>query len=601
MFNNLFSKIMASYILIPILILSVLLIILPDHLEDYFIQAKESELVERGQLITRLFSQREDQFKGGDIDTLLSMAEELGDTSLLIIDDKGNIITQGRRMMDMMRQHHQGRQDHPKGMMHHNHNHYEHHNRIVEGLEEELEIILAGEKLIFKGKNPIFEQQMVGVAQSISPNLALFLLSPIEELQKTVIKVRNLTIQVIIAAIVLALILGYFISKGITQPLQNMQDKVKQMAAGDFKVKLEDLPQDEIGQLGRSFNYLAEKLERNIKALNKEKRKMESMLTSMAEGVLGVSMTGEILLANPRIKEIFKIESEVIEQKTIDYFNKEVVELVDQVLERKEGLSKKVDYQAKVIAAHAAPIRKEKGQLIGVIILVRDITELERLDEMRRLFVANASHELKTPLTAIQGYLEAILDGMVEEEVQGEYLKRVLGETKRMNHLVTDILNLSRLQSDQIEFNLEEVELVSLIKSVIVNLESKIKGKTVKLNGGEEVKIMSDYDRLREVIINLLSNAIKYTADDGQIEIEVVKQEELVEVILFDDGIGIPDDELPYIWERFYQVDRVRSPDSEGTGLGLAIVKEIIDGLGGEVMVESEQGVGSKFSFKLNR
>ncbi|MCK8817639.1 cell wall metabolism sensor histidine kinase WalK [Natroniella sulfidigena] len=494
MFNNLFSKIMGSYILIPILILLVLLMILPNYLEDYFIQAKESELVERSQLIARLLGQREGQLRDDDIDNLLSMAEELGDTSLLIIDGEGRIVTQGRRMMDMMSGggYHRGRNSHSmRDRMHdhdyHDHdNHLEHHEKMAEGLEEELELILSGEELTFKGENPIFEQQMVGVAQPISTDLALFLLSPIEELQQTVIKVRNLTVQVILAAIALALILGYFISKGITRPVKNMQEKVKRMAAGDFKIKLTDLPQDEIGQLGRAFNHLAKRL--------------------------------------------------------------------------------------------------------------------EKLDEMRRLFVANASHELKTPLTAIQGYLEAILDGMVEEErVQEEYLKRVLGETKRMSRLVGDILNLSRLQSDQIEFNLEEIELVSLIKSVLVNLESKLGNKTVKVNGDKEVKIKGDYDRLREVIINLLSNAIKYTADDGQIEIQVTDQKEQVEVSVIDDGIGIPDDELPYIWERFHQVDRVRSPDSKGTGLGLAIVKEIIEGLGGKIKVESQEGVGSKFSFKLNK
>jgi two-component system sensor histidine kinase ResE len=238
--------------------------------------------------------------------------------------------------------------------------------------------------------------------------------------------------------------------------------------------------------------------------------------------------------------------------------------------------------------------------LWGIIILVSDVTEIRRLDQMRRLFVANVSHELKTPLTAIQGYLEAILDGVVEnEKKEEEYLQRVLKETDRMSRLVADVLDLAQLQSEQFEFDLERVNLKNLIKSVCKNLEKGLGQRKVELNIGQDLTVRADRDKLEEVVINLLSNAIKFTTIDGSIEIKAKQNQNQVVVDIIDDGLGIPKSELEHIWDRFHQVDRARKPGQQGTGLGLAIVKEIVEGMNGQIEVTSTAGVGSKFSFSL--
>ncbi|WP_459843745.1 HAMP domain-containing sensor histidine kinase [Halanaerocella petrolearia] len=610
MLNSLFKKIMGSYIIIPLLILLALIIFLPQYLEDYLSQSKREELIRKGQLVSKIIKINSNQ---QELTESLSNLEQLLDTSLVVVNSEGRIINQGRQMRQMM-----NRPMGMNGMMKHRGmmgpgmmkskvngrgpNHMMHGSEKLLGLEDELNKVLEGKQVTFQGNSPMLKQPIiaVGIPVYTSSQLALFLISPIQGLQEMVFRIRNLTLQITLGAIILALVLGYFISRGITSPVQEMKDKAQRMAAGNFEEELNDLPDDEIGELGTSFNYMSQQLEKNMNALATEKSRMEEMLTSMTEGVLGITIDEEVVLANSKLEEIFEFEEKIINQKFSHYFPGELVELVEEVLTKGVENSYEFEWQDQIIAAQAAPVEEKTDKLWGVIILVRDVTEIRKLDEMRRLFVANVSHELKTPLTAVRGYLEAILDGVIDDEqLEEEYLRRVLRETDRMSELVTNILDLSRLQSGQMEFELEEVDLISLIESVVVNLESRLKDRDVTTNMPHSLIIETDPRKLEEVVINLLSNAIKFTTADGNIEIKVISKDDEIVVEVIDDGVGIPKTELPYIWERFHQVDRARCPDEEGTGLGLAIVKEIVEGLDGEITVESTEGVGSNFSFSL--
>ncbi|GAB6100560.1 ATP-binding protein [Halanaerocella petrolearia] len=601
---------MGSYIIIPLLILLALIIFLPQYLEDYLSQSKREELIRKGQLVSKIIKINSNQ---QELTESLSNLEQLLDTSLVVVNSEGRIINQGRQMRQMM-----NRPMGMNGMMKHRGmmgpgmmkskvngrgpNHMMHGSEKLLGLEDELNKVLEGKQVTFQGNSPMLKQPIiaVGIPVYTSSQLALFLISPIQGLQEMVFRIRNLTLQITLGAIILALVLGYFISRGITSPVQEMKDKAQRMAAGNFEEELNDLPDDEIGELGTSFNYMSQQLEKNMNALATEKSRMEEMLTSMTEGVLGITIDEEVVLANSKLEEIFEFEEKIINQKFSHYFPGELVELVEEVLTKGVENSYEFEWQDQIIAAQAAPVEEKTDKLWGVIILVRDVTEIRKLDEMRRLFVANVSHELKTPLTAVRGYLEAILDGVIDDEqLEEEYLRRVLRETDRMSELVTNILDLSRLQSGQMEFELEEVDLISLIESVVVNLESRLKDRDVTTNMPHSLIIETDPRKLEEVVINLLSNAIKFTTADGNIEIKVISKDDEIVVEVIDDGVGIPKTELPYIWERFHQVDRARCPDEEGTGLGLAIVKEIVEGLDGEITVESTEGVGSNFSFSL--
>lgn len=589
---------MGSYLLIPLLILLSLLIILPDYLENYFFKAKKVELLRKGRMAVRLIRQG-DYNHYDEVNNFLGTLEKLLDSSLIVINQEGEIINQGMRMRGMMRRPGMNRMH---GAMMHNRMHQglsKDMSKKIMNFQKELDKVLAGEQTSFRGKVEMLKQPIIGVGLPLynsNEKLALFLISPLSGLEETVIKVRNLTLRVTLIAVLLALSLGYFISKGITRPVLEMKHQAQKMAKGDYQVKIVNLPKDEIGELGESFNYLSNKLEENIEELSREKQRMHEMLTSMGEGVLGVGTDKKILLANPRFKEIFQVEEEIISKEFVGIVGENLIKLIDRVLITEQELKEEFSWNDQIIVAHAAPIREKSDKLRGIIILIRDVTEVRRLDEMRKLFVANVSHELKTPLTAIRGYLEAILDGIVDDtKLQGEYLTRVLAETNRMTRLVQEILNLSRLQSGQIEFNLMEFGLLDLINKVVRNLESKLDDRTVIVEGNQDLIIESDRDRLEEVLVNLLSNAIKFTAKTGEIRVSLEECQGKVKIRVSDNGIGIPKSELSYIWERFHQVDRARTPEEEGTGLGLAIVKEIVEGLEGEVAVNSTEGVGSEF------
>ncbi|WP_027340714.1 HAMP domain-containing sensor histidine kinase [Halonatronum saccharophilum] len=606
MIRTLFAKVMVSYIFIPLLILLILITILPTYLEEYFSRAKERELLNKSEVVVALIEEIDKR----ELNNLILNLEKIMDTSILLFDQRGRTINQGRMMRDLMRDHHSGR---THEMHNRFHGEMEDHNEIAGNirsrihnygavrLEEEIDRVLEGREVSFKGESQMLVEPIIGVGTPLDEG-GVFLLSPLRGVQETVDKVNGLALRVTLGGALLALILGFFISRGITKPIKDMQDKVNKMSKGDFAVPLENLPKDEIGSLGDAFNTLSEKLEYNIRALSNEKKRMKEMLTSMAEGVLGVSIGGEVILTNPKIEEIFKLNEDIIGEDYSDCFIDELKVLIDKVLIEEEEVKGEFEFEEKVLLAHGAPIKEDGDKLWGVIILIRDVTEIRKLDEMRRLFVANVSHELKTPLTAIRGYLEAIVDGVVEDkEVELDYLKRVLSEGDRMSRLIKDILDLARLQSGQLEFNIESFDLTSLVQGVLRNLERRFEGRDVKVVGPGQLIVRSDPNRLEEVLINLLTNAIKFTEEDGKVEVRVKEGDGDVLVEVIDDGLGIPKGELSYIWERFHQVDRARRPDKEGTGLGLSIVKEIIEGLGGRLGVESEEGEGSRFYFVLNK
>jgi two-component system sensor histidine kinase ResE len=475
-------------------------------------------------------------------------------------------------------------------------------NNYLTELNQEAEQVFSGETVTFRGESPFLNQSIIGVGVPIGEDQGLFLLSPLSGLQEMAYSIRDLTLQITLAAVVLALLLAYFLARGIVNPVQKMQATAHQMAQGNLAARLTGLPEDELGSLGKTLNYLATELETKLEELSTEKGRMQSMLTGMSEGALGVDKAREVLLANPKLVEIFSLTEEPVGKSLSHCFPSEVVNLVTDIINNKKQQQVEFEYHDQIIVLQGAPIYRQEDKFWGVIVLARDVTKLRELEEMRRLFVANVSHELKTPLTSVQGYIEAVLDDMVEDpEQKKEYLQRVLNETDRMSKLVEDILDLSQLQSGQINLKREEVDLVEIINSVLVNLEQKLENRKVVCSLPDSCKVLGDRDRLREVLINLISNAVKFTEAEGKIELKVEPKEKMVITSVIDDGIGIPVSEQDYIWERFHQVDRSRSPNQEGTGLGLAIVKEIIENLGGEVSLNSEEGLGSEFKFSLPR
>lgn len=401
-----------------------------------------------------------------------------------------------------------------------------------------------------------------------------------------------------IIAIIITGILGFIFSRMITEPIKQLTRSAKELASGQVHNKIPVESADEIGQLTGSFNYMAQELNRTLGTLSNEKTKLETILSHMADGVLAFDSQGVLIHANPATYEILGIRQM---DHRFDYIFPEigVRASFDSLLEQETFDVKRIliEYDNKYIAIHFAPYQNIDDEPEGMVVVLQDVTKQQKLDKMRKDFVANVSHELRTPLTTVKGYAETLADGAVEDpELAGQFLEVIIGEVDRMTTLVQDLLELSRLDNKQIKLNLEHVDLAEIINEIVVAYDlNEIK------NGQEivaschrgEIIVEADPARVKQVLHNIISNAIKYNTGQGKIEIATSDYNEYIAVRVTDSGVGIPEEDMSRIFERFYRVDKARSSKMRGTGLGLAISKEIMELHGGEIWISSKVGRGT--------
>lgn len=343
-----------------------------------------------------------------------------------------------------------------------------------------------------------------------------------------------------------------------------------------------------------------------IKKLEKQNITASAILKSMVEGVIILDKDARIISCNTTVKQIFNIEKEEIIGK---FFlevvpNNDILELVSNVLEKKQYVSIEIDINwplKKIFHINASPII-DNQKISGCFLVMHDITEIRKLETMRKDFVANVSHELKTPLTSIKGYIETLLDGAIEDKANSrEFLKIIQEHSERLDSLISDLLELSSLESKEIKLNKQKIGLKYLVDSILLGFKAQIKNVDIRVedNLENDFEISLDKERIQQVFINLIDNAIKFNRENGFIKIYNETKNDKIKIVIEDSGIGIPAKDIPRIFERFYRVDKARSRDLGGTGLGLSIVKHIIELHGGSVGVESTEGLGSKFYFYL--
>lgn len=414
----------------------------------------------------------------------------------------------------------------------------------------------------------------------------------------------SVIITSIAMALVIAFIAGYFLSRTITTPLVKLMHKAKSIAAGDFEQVLEVKSNDEIGKLTDTFNYMAYSLKNTLAEISSEKSKMETILNYMTDGVIAFNLKGEIIHTNPASTRLLGVEESIenFQEYCTRYGFKYCLEDV-LYLQSKHSTEMSIDVGGKTIMVYFAVFTDEAKRPEGIIAVLQDITEQQRLENMRKEFVANVSHELRTPLTSIKSYSETLLDGAVEDRETAErFLGVINAEADRMTRLVKDLLQLSRLDNQQMQWNFEEVSLVELVKSTVERMELEANTRSQKLECfvlGDIPCIEADYGRLEQVVFNVLGNAIKYTPEEGKVSVYVGKIYNDVYFKVADTGIGIPESDLPRIFERFYRVDKARSREMGGTGLGLAIAKEIVEAHAGNITITSQVGSGTEVTVQL--
>jgi len=391
--------------------------------------------------------------------------------------------------------------------------------------------------------------------------------------------------------------------------LKQLNQKVKDLIAGDYSQVLDMQGSSEITNITNNLNDLSEVIRLTQENLEQETKRLNSILSYMTDGVLATNRRGQIIMINDMAKRQLGVErDEALNQNILELLRiDDEYELRDLITQSPELMIDSQDVNGEYISIRVrfALVRRESGFISGLVAVLHDTTEQEKEERERRLFVSNVSHELRTPLTSVKSYLEALDEGALSEPVAPDFIKVSLDETNRMMRMVTDLLHLSRIDNATSNLDVELINFTAFI-TFILNRFDKIKSQDENLKYElirdypiTSVWIEIDTDKMTQVIDNILNNAIKYSPDGGKITVSMKTTDDQMILSISDQGLGIPKQDLPKIFDRFYRVDRARSRAQGGTGLGLAIAKEIIKQHNGFIWAKSEYGKGSTFTIVL--
>lgn len=593
------AKLLTSYFILVFITFVIVGSLLNPLFRNYLITAKKNELVHKANEIIALTQKYHDNEI--DEETFRQVVETLDrfiDTPVLVVNKEGLVI------VSSLRRPRPGRNmPLPIG------------SRLS---QEEVGQVLSGQTVVQVRKNVprYFSTPMISVAVPVTRvnatgvqevTGAVFTLSPVFHITDIVKKAYySLGISVVVAAL-LAAAIAYYFTRKISLPLKNMNEAALSMAQGDYRKVIEPAGDDEIGELATSLNYLGRQLDSNINALQEEKRKLESIVKSLNEGLIAVDKEGRIMLANPVVENIFMTPP----PKLIGRLLAEVSPLPELAAPFADALKSKEAATASFKLVHStykvlvAPIKQEKGELLGAVGILQDISEMEKVEQLRRDFIANVSHELRAPITVIRGYADCLLDGVAGNPSE-HYYSIIKNETLRLERLINNIMELSLLQSGKAELYLEEVNLSQLVYETVNKFVVSAGTKGVRLTTAadpkREITVYCDADRIEQLLIILLDNALKFTPAGGFVEVFLREEEGKILLRVEDSGAGIAEEDIPFIWERFYKADKSRNRQHEnGTGLGLFIAKQIANLHQAELTVESKPNEGSAFTLWLKK
>ncbi|MBP7071935.1 MAG: HAMP domain-containing protein [Clostridia bacterium] len=429
---------------------------------------------------------------------------------------------------------------------------------------------------------------------------AIYISADLSGIEENIMSINKILTSATILALCITALLGNLLSRTFTGPIKEVTSKAERLAKGDFGQTIAVKSRDEVGQLTEMFNYLTVRLKSTLDEMSREKNKVEAILTNMTDGIIAVNAEGVVIHANPAAYKIFNIREEDLYNRNFD----DAAQKLDlgitfnDILNDSDNNYNILSINNLIIKISVVQIINEQNKAEGAMLVLQDVTEQEKLDKMRKEFVANVSHELRTPLTTIRSYTETLLDGALDnKEYTLNFLKVINSESERMTRLVKDLLQLSKLDYDKMEWNMKSLSILNILRDCVVKMEMAAKQKNQSLSFeaiGELCEINGDKDRIEQVIINIISNAIKYTPENGSIKVTAKRLKDSVEIRIADSGIGIPKDDLPRLFERFYRVDKARSRSMGGTGLGLSIAKNIVEAHKGSIRIESEYGKGSE-------
>lgn len=464
------------------------------------------------------------------------------------------------------------------------------------------------------GRSLILYKKKIGDPES--PDGYLLASLPRSSFEEQIESAQSFVTTIVMTTAVIALIAAYFLVSRIVRSLASLEEGTERLSEGDFDHEINIESNDELETLADHFNRMSGQFKNRINHLNDQKQeihegseRLRTVLGAMIEGVIAVDEKQQILFANRAALNIFDITRR-------DYINRPLVEavrhpavldVVKQVLTDRRLLKMEIDVPRKEIVLSVIASRLPGHPTGGVVMVFHDITELRRLENVRREFVSNVSHELKTPLASIQAYTDTLLEGGLEDEtINRKFLQRIEEQADRLHMLIVDVIKVAQVESGQEMFDMRAIDLDEMVSESVQDHQAVAEGKHIDLKivpalDTEHVMVHADIDGLRTILDNLLDNALKYTLEHGQVTVQWTVDDKRVLLSISDTGVGIPQEHLGRIFERFYRVDKARSREMGGTGLGLSIVKHLAQVFGGSIQVQSVQGEGTTFKVELLR
>ena len=412
-------------------------------------------------------------------------------------------------------------------------------------------------------------------------------------------------------AIVLVIIITFLISQGITKPIAEMKKQTEKIAEGNYTGEVKIYSDDELGQLGQAINDLSFKIKEAQENSESERQRLDSVLRHMSDGVIATDRRGRIVIMNTAALDILNLKSEKvigIPLLSILPLEEKVTfrELLETQHERLIHLEE--DGEDSIVQCEFSVIQRESGFISGLVCVLTDVTEQQKIDRERRNFVSNVSHELRTPLTSIKSYTEALVDGAWEnKEIAPGFLKVIETETDRMMRMITDLLNLSRMDQNRLALEKEFINMNELVVHIVNRFEMVLQSEPYRDKNyriltditQRDLWVELDQDKITQVLDNIVNNAIKYSPDGGRIIVRLMETHTDIIVSVSDEGLGISRKDIPHLFDRFYRVDKARSRAMGGSGLGLAIAQEVIQLHGGKIWVNSIENKGSTFFVSL--